>query len=277
MEYAYTSFRRQMLEGLGFWGGPAAGAPLPNFSIARTDCRRVHKADFLGRPLLLICGSITCPMTASASPVLKRLHAEFGDRIAFATLYVREAHPGDNFPQPRTFGQKLGHALAYRDRDAIPWPILVDDVQGTLHRALSSLPCATYLVDAGGRVFFRSLWSNDPRVLRQALAALARGDAPAAGQDERRFLPLLRGLGGMHEVLSRAGQKAKRDALRQILPLYVVSRIAGLFRPLPHLARSVAALTTGVLGLAAAVLVLGLLTRRAGRAAVARPERLASG
>src|SRR2546422_673281 len=32
-------------------------------------------------------------MTASAGPALKRLYAEFGDRVAFLTLYVREAHP----------------------------------------------------------------------------------------------------------------------------------------------------------------------------------------
>ena len=34
-------------------------------------------------------------MTASAGPVLKRLYQEFGDRVAFGTLYVREAHPGE--------------------------------------------------------------------------------------------------------------------------------------------------------------------------------------
>jgi hypothetical protein len=42
-------------------------------------------------------------MTASAVPALKKLWAEFGSRVAFITLYVREAHPGENYPQPQTF------------------------------------------------------------------------------------------------------------------------------------------------------------------------------
>src|SRR5262245_40526452 len=146
-------------------------------------------------------------MTASAGPALKRLHREFGETISFATLYVREAHPGDHYPQPRTFAQKLGHAVAYRERDGIPWPILVDDVQGTLHRTLNATPGSLYLMDPAGRVAFRSLWANDAKPLREALAAVARGQTPATGQDEHRFLPILRGLGGMYEVLSMAGPR----------------------------------------------------------------------
>lgn len=66
-------------------------------------------------------------MTASAGPALLRLHREFADRIGFVTLYVREAHPGDRYPQPTTFEQKLPYARDYQARDAIPWPVAVDD------------------------------------------------------------------------------------------------------------------------------------------------------
>jgi hypothetical protein len=67
-------------------------------------------------------------MTASAGPVLTKLHDEFGDKISFVTLYVQEAHPGDRFPQPETFEQKRAQARAYKERDAIPWPVAVDDL-----------------------------------------------------------------------------------------------------------------------------------------------------
>ena len=46
-------------------------------------------------------------MTASAGSALKQLHEEFGDRVAFVTLYVREAHPGERYPQSQTLEQKL--------------------------------------------------------------------------------------------------------------------------------------------------------------------------
>ena len=81
-------------------------------------------------------------MTASAGPALKRLSADFGDRLAFATLYVREAHPGDRYPQPDSFEQKLEHARVYQERDQIPWPVAVDNVEGDLHRALTPKPNA---------------------------------------------------------------------------------------------------------------------------------------
>src|SRR5919197_420049 len=105
-------------------------------------------------------------MTASAVPALKQLYAEFGDRMAFAVLYVREAHPGERYPQPRSFEQKLEHARAFKRREQLPWPVAVDDLEGSLHRALDAKPNAFYLMDADGNVAFRSLWSNDERTVR---------------------------------------------------------------------------------------------------------------
>ncbi len=64
-------------------------------------------------------------MTASAGPALKQLHEEFGDRVAFVSMYVREAHPGENYPQAETFEEKLEHARAYKERDGI-----LDETEG---------------------------------------------------------------------------------------------------------------------------------------------------
>ncbi len=96
-------------------------------------------------------------MTASAGPTLKRLHAEFGDRIPFLTLYVREAHPDERYPQPQDLETKRRHAQDYRQRDALPWPVLVDSLDGDLHRRLDPKPDALYLVDGEGTVAFRTL------------------------------------------------------------------------------------------------------------------------
>ena len=45
-----------------------------------------------GRPLLVVAGSTTCPMTVSSLPDLNALYKQYGDRVAFVQLYVREAH-----------------------------------------------------------------------------------------------------------------------------------------------------------------------------------------
>src|SRR5919106_3148243 len=117
-------------------------------------------------------------MTASAGPVLKRLYEEFRDQIEFLTVYVREAHPGDRYRQPQASDDKLKLAREYRNRDDIPWPVAVDDIDGTLHRALDAKPNAAYLVDIDGRIAQRVLWSNDEQGLRRAILALLQQRAP---------------------------------------------------------------------------------------------------
>jgi len=148
-------------------------------------------------------------MTASAGPALKRLYAEFGDRVAFLTLYVREAHPGERYPQPQTFEEKLAHARAYEARDQIPWPVVVDDITGSLHQTLDARPEAAYLMDTDGIVAFRALWANDERVLHQVLKAIVSGQPSPLGENQEKLIPMLKGMGVMYEILGFAGKPAR--------------------------------------------------------------------
>jgi len=244
VEYRYEHFKRQLLiDDMAFTAGPTPGEPLPDFDLATSEGGRVRRSELLGQPLLVTIGSFTCPMTADSSEILKRLHRAFGDKVHFLTLYVREAHPGERYPQPSTFEQKREHARAYKTRDEIPWPIAVDDVDGSLHRRLDPKPNAVYIIDSNGVVAFRALWSNDERPLRDALKSLTAGLPLAKAEHQRRLIPMLGGIGKMDEMLSRAGREARRDVLRQAPPLYGLARLAGLFRPLPPAARTVAAVT----------------------------------
>jgi hypothetical protein len=182
-------------------------------------------------------------MAASASSGLKDLYEELGDRVRFVTIYVREAHPGERVSQPKTFEAKMAHALWYARRDQIPWPVAVDDLEGTIHRLLGRLPDAGFIVDSEGTIAARVLWSNDWRGLRSALLAILAGKQPVRATRNASIVPLLRGAGMTHEVLKRAGPSAGRDMLVTAPPIYGLARIAALFRPLPPLARGVAALT----------------------------------
>ena len=203
-------------------------------------------------------------MTASAGPALQRLYREFGGRVAFATLYVREAHPSERYPQAETLEQKVAHARAYQERDAIPWTVAVDDVEGTLHRALGGNANAAYLVGSNGRVAFRTLWSNDERPLRQALEAVVSQELLPLAEARTRVVPVLKGVGVMDEVLEQAGPPARDDVRREALPVYGMAVLAGLFRGLPPLGRGIAAVATSVGALALLGGALGwLLTRPA--------------
>src|SRR5919198_1156104 len=174
-------------------------------------------------------------MTASAGPALRRFHREYGDRIAFVTLYVREAHPGERYPQPTTMDEKIRHARDYAARDGIPWPIVVDDLEGGFHRALDDKPNAAYLVDARGVVAFRTLWSNDVGRVEEALRAAARGEPlpERHRESQRKAAPMMRGLGCMRETFRVAGGEAARDVAREVPPMYGLAWLASLFRPLP--------------------------------------------
>jgi hypothetical protein len=184
-------------------------------------------------------------MTASAGPVLTKLHDEFGDAVSFVTLYVREAHPGDHFPQPETFEQKRAQARAYKERDAIRWPVAVDDLDGSLHRRLDPKPNSAYIVGADGRVAFRALWSNDERVLRDALEGIVAAPAAVIGQSTSMVVPMLAGVGKMHETLDSSGPTAKRDVMLKAPPVFAMAALARLFRPLPPMWRTVAGMGLG--------------------------------
>jgi hypothetical protein len=197
-------------------------------------------------------------MTTSAGPVLQQLHDEYGDRVGFVSLYVREAHPGDRYPQPDSFEDKMGHARDYKDRRAVGWPVAVDDVDGSLHQALDPRPHAAYVMGADGSVAGRALWANDGRALRRLLDAALAGERL---EITNHLVPMLRGTGCMYQVWGEAGGHAKTDVLQQVPPMYASGWLADRLAPLPPLARGAVAMGTTLL--APALAASWLLRRRA--------------
>src|SRR5581483_3165037 len=89
----------------------------------------------------------------------------FADKgIAFLFVYTREAHPGENYPAHSSMEQKIAHAKAFRVHKHIERRILVDDLSGTGHLQYGDLPNMTYLIGRGGRVLFRSDWTDPPTI-----------------------------------------------------------------------------------------------------------------
>jgi hypothetical protein len=262
VRYRFERFRRQQLsDDLHFSVGKEPGWQVPDFDLPTTTGGRVKKSDFQGRrPVLFTFGSLTDPMTASAGAVLKPLHQEFGDQVHFITVYVREAHPGEKIPQPATFDEKVRNARLLRSRDGIPWAVAVDDLEGTFHCALGANSNAAHLMDPNGDVAFRTLWSNDERVLRPALEAMVHGNHGHPSGRERRVIPMARGLAHVDDVVRAAGPGAVAD-LRSEAPLvYAAAEVAWVWRTLTPLGR-VALAAAGAL---AVVAVYGTI-RLAGR------------
>jgi len=263
-EYRYKRFTTALLfRDLRFRRGAAGpGDPLPDFELVTTNGERLLNDDILrDKPVLIIFGSMTCPMTASSAPSLEDLYEEFGDRVDFIMLYVREAHPGEHFTQSETMEEKLESAKALKDLYAIEWTVAADNVDGDLHRALDPKPNAAYLVNSDGSILFRSLWAADYEALYQALDDAASGRAMISSESTRLLGPVARAMGMVSEVMQRGGPQAVKDLWRAGFPMALAGQVANWFKPLSPDQRGIAAVATvAVLMLATAGLLAALLT-----------------
>jgi hypothetical protein len=79
-------------------------------------------------------------------------------------VYTHEAHPGERVPHHDSFETKLANARLLRDEVGIRRPILVDDHDGTVHRAYGELPNMTWVIDRGGTVAYKASWTSAANV-----------------------------------------------------------------------------------------------------------------
>ncbi len=201
-------------------GDPGPGDRVPDFDLPTLGGGRFRSEDLRETgPALLIFGSYTCPVTNNAAPGLKELHARFGDRVRFVMVDVREAHPGKAAPQPQALDEKMAHAEQLRDFHGFKFEVAVDDIDGTLHRALSPKPNSAYVLGKDGTILFRAQWANDTEALAEALAAIAAGESPSRSQSGGVVRPILRQLRDVAPVLDRAGGGAWGDMWRAVPPM----------------------------------------------------------
>lgn len=199
---------------------PGPGDRVPEFDLPTVGGGRFRSSDLAETgPALLIFGSSTCPVTDNAAPGLNELYRRLGDRVRFVMVNVREAHPGKAFPQPTTLGAKVAHADQLRNLYGFEFEVAVDDVDGTLHRALSPKPNSAYVLGADGKILFRAQWANDTEALAAALDAIVAGKSPTRSQSGGVVKPTLRMLRNIAPVLDRAGSGAWADMWRVAPPL----------------------------------------------------------
>ena len=95
--------------------------------------------------------------------------------MQFVEIVVRQAHPGPGEPPYASLEQKLRDAERYVREEQIPWPVVADDLEGSVHQVYGGLSDPTYLVDADGRVAFYDMWTHAPTLHRAIEALVAQG------------------------------------------------------------------------------------------------------
>ena len=220
--YNHDRFRKQALLKHAarhlFGSGPEPGEKAPDFEARSLDGDNIQLSDFRDdKNVVVTFGSSTCPFTAASVAGMNDLYEDFRDEdVEFLFVYIREAHPGEKRPAHKTWDDKMEAAESFREEEEVDMPILVDDLNGKIHRKYGALPNPTYIIDKSGRVAFRSLWTR-PSVIAKALEELIhvqerQGDDHAVvlnGEDTK--APMTYALLHTHRALDRGGDRAIQD------------------------------------------------------------------
>jgi tetratricopeptide (TPR) repeat protein len=126
----------------------------------------------LARPVVLVFGSYTCPKLRSSAADLKRIAAQYHERVDFRLVYISEAHAdggpeaqwqstinqkeGIDLPAARNLAEKQDHAALCLRRLTLPFGVVVDGMDAAAERAYQAWPSRLYLVGRDGKVAFQT-------------------------------------------------------------------------------------------------------------------------
>ncbi|PJE33654.1 Iodothyronine deiodinase [Pseudooceanicola marinus] len=169
--YNYDQFSANDYDLVNF-RGPMPGSPAPDVTVAGLDGTPSRLLDFEGDFLVLEMGSLTCPLFQGRRKTMSSLHTDYPN-VDFAVLYVREAHPGAAISSHQSNEDKKGCATLLHS-DGERRNILVDDLEGTAHRAFGGYPNSVFIINRNGCVVYASDWNN-PEATGRALSLLLEG------------------------------------------------------------------------------------------------------
>ncbi len=102
---------------------------------------------------------------------------------------MRQAHPGPGVERHTSAAQKHRDAHAYVREHAIPWPVLVDELGGAVHRQYALLPDPSFLIGTDGRIAFIDYWTHAPTLHRAIEELIGMGGNGVVGES-RTMRPL---------------------------------------------------------------------------------------
>lgn len=150
--------------------GPHVDETAPDFTLKTTDGKEtVQLAQLVGpKPVVLVFGNFTCGPFRSLYPDVDAVAQRHEDEAVFVMVYVREAHPTDGWhmesnarvgvsaQQPKTYGARVLVCDQFRQRLKPTMPVVVDEINDPVGNAYSGMPARMYVVDARGKVAYKS-------------------------------------------------------------------------------------------------------------------------
>jgi len=117
-----------------------------------------------------------------------QIYNDYKEHADFLTVYVREAHPTDEwqmksnlkekddvcYAQPKTLEQRLIIANDFTKRFKFPLPFGIDDMRNAANDAYAAWPERLYIIDESGHIAYRGgmgPFNYHPAEVREWLAA----------------------------------------------------------------------------------------------------------
>ena len=116
---------------------------------------------------------------------LNEIANQFNESVKFLCVYIQEAHPSDGWQVEANLEEDVIHTsptnMAEREalaevcmlKLALDMPMVVDDMQDTIDSAYNALPERLYLLNADGKVVFKTVAGShgfDPEAWAAAIA-----------------------------------------------------------------------------------------------------------
>ncbi|MBS1850274.1 MAG: redoxin domain-containing protein [Acidobacteria bacterium] len=150
-------------------GDLRVGAQAPDVQLVGLDGRTTfHLRERIGqKPLVLVFGSFTCPPFRRNTSDILKLYQDYRDKAEFLQVYIREAHPKDEwqmasnqrdnvvYAQPRTREQRIAVAHDYIERLHVSLPFAIDDMTNQANLLYAAWPERIYIIDEGGAIVYR--------------------------------------------------------------------------------------------------------------------------
>lgn len=95
------------------------------------------------------------------------MHAQYGNRVRFQTVYIREAHPLDEwqmdsnekenvcYRQPKTLAERVTIANDFVKRFRYPLPLAIDEMDDRVEKVYAGWPERFYIIDTRGVIVYK--------------------------------------------------------------------------------------------------------------------------
>lgn len=157
MDYNYSRFKVSNYDYEKF-PGPKAGEDMLDFTLHTLEGKEVQLSDYNDKWIVLETGSLTCPMYVKNIRPIDKLTEKYPD-VAFLVVYVREAHPGSRRGAHESLEGKTSLAKEMIESFGETREVLIDSIEGDLHKAYGSWPNMVYVISPEGKIAYRCDWS----------------------------------------------------------------------------------------------------------------------